>query len=123
MCSFGSCQTRFELLSQFRKVRNVFECFVTQVQTRWPNTKCVWPMKINVIYTVYLLKKIETSKANISAMKNFPRHTTERTLLGLASYFRRFMKDFAQITGPLINRHTSRRRMRKEKTKSQLKYL
>ena len=33
MCSFGSCQTRFEFLSQFRKVRNAFECFVTQVQT------------------------------------------------------------------------------------------
>ena len=48
MCSFGSCQTRFELLSQFRKV----ECFVTQVQTRLPKTKCVWPMKINVICTV-----------------------------------------------------------------------
>ena len=52
MCSFGSCQTRFEFLSQFRKVRNVFECFVTQVQTRLPKTKCVWPMKINVICTV-----------------------------------------------------------------------
>ena len=24
MCSFGSCQTRFEFLSQFRKVRNAF---------------------------------------------------------------------------------------------------
>ena len=37
MCSFGSCQTRFEFLSQFRKVRNAFECFVTAVakkQTR-----------------------------------------------------------------------------------------
>ena len=52
MCSFGSCQTRFEFLSQFRKVRNAFECFVTQVQTRLPKTKCVWPMKINVIGTV-----------------------------------------------------------------------
>ena len=52
MCSFGSCQTRFEFLSQFRKVRNVFECFVAQVQTRLPKTKCVWPMKINVICTV-----------------------------------------------------------------------
>ena len=37
MCSFGSCQTRFEFLSQFRKVRNVFECLATQVQTRLPN--------------------------------------------------------------------------------------
>ena len=35
MCSFGSCQTRFEFLSQFRKVRNAFECFVTQVQTQF----------------------------------------------------------------------------------------
>ena len=52
MCSFASCQTRFEFLSQFRKVRNAFECFVTQVQTRLSKTKCVWPMKINVICTV-----------------------------------------------------------------------
>ena len=52
MCSFGSCQTRFEFLSQFRKVRNAFECFITQVQTRLPKTKRVWPMKINVICTV-----------------------------------------------------------------------
>ena len=48
------CQTRFEFLSQFRKVRNAFECFVTQVQTRLPKTKCIWPMKINVICTVLL---------------------------------------------------------------------
>ena len=32
MCSFGSCKMRFEFLSQFRKVRNAFECFVSQVQ-------------------------------------------------------------------------------------------
>ena len=54
MCSFGSCKTRFEFLSQFRKVRNAFECFVTQVQMRLPKTKRVWPMKINVIGTVYI---------------------------------------------------------------------
>ena len=53
MCSFGSCQTRFEFLGQFRKVRNAFECFVTQVQTHLPKTKRVWPMKINVICTVF----------------------------------------------------------------------
>ena len=61
MCSFGSCKTRFEFVSQFRKVRNALECFVTQVQTRLPKTKHVWPMKINVICTVstrkYRLKK------------------------------------------------------------------
>ena len=53
MCSFGSCQTRFEFLSQFRKVRNAFECFVAQVQTQLPKTKRVWPMKINVICNVH----------------------------------------------------------------------
>ena len=58
MCSFRSCQTRFEFLSQFRKVRNAFECFVTQVQTRLPKTKCVWPMKINVICTVCFLIRL-----------------------------------------------------------------
>ena len=42
---------QFRFLSQFRKVRNAFECFVTQVQTRLPKTKCVWTMKINVICT------------------------------------------------------------------------
>ena len=52
MCSFGSCQMRFEFLSQFRKVRNAFECFVAQVQTHLPKTKRIWPMKINVICTV-----------------------------------------------------------------------
>ena len=52
MCSFGSCQTRFEFLSQFRKVQNAFECFVTQVQTHLPKTKRAWPIKINVICTV-----------------------------------------------------------------------
>ena len=49
MCSFGSCQMLFEILSQFRKVRNAFDCFVTQVQTHLPKTKRVWPMKINMI--------------------------------------------------------------------------
>ena len=39
MFSFRSCQTRFEFLSQFRKVRNAFECFVTQVQTHLPKNQ------------------------------------------------------------------------------------
>ena len=58
MCNFGSCKTRFEFLIKFRKVRNAFECFVTQVQTRLPKSKCVWPMKINVICTVIYIDVI-----------------------------------------------------------------
>ena len=74
MCSFGSCQTRFEFLSQFRKVRNAFECFVTQVQTHLPKTKRVWPMKINVICTVGLDKhKLgQIMTCLISVLVNFP---------------------------------------------------
>ena len=77
MCNFGSCQTRFEFLSQFRKVRNAFECFVTQVQTHLPKTKRVWPMKINVICTVYIymylyvinLPKMDTYAGLVSVTK------------------------------------------------------
>ena len=47
-----SVHAKREFLSQFRKVRNAFECFVAQVQTQLPKTKRVWPMKINVICTV-----------------------------------------------------------------------
>ena len=67
MCSFGSCQTRFELFSQFRKVRNAFECFVTQVETHLPKTKRVWPMKINVICTV-----ADTGERQIRLVGSFP---------------------------------------------------
>ena len=70
MCSFGSCQTRFEFLSQFRKVRNAFECFVTQVQTHLPKTKRVWPMKINVICTVVFGNSL-TKRNKISSFSYF----------------------------------------------------
>ena len=73
MCSFGSCQTRFEFLSQFRKVRNAFECFETQVQTHLPKTERVWPMKINVICTVVQWTKIHVfSKHKISKLCIIP---------------------------------------------------
>ena len=70
MCSFGSCQTRLEFLSQFRKVRNAFECFVTQVQTHLPKTKCVWPMKINVICTVVVVSVVERNLSSFLMVKH-----------------------------------------------------
>ena len=81
MCSFGSCKTRFELLSQFRKVRNAFECFITQVQTHLPKTKRVWPMKINVICTVRVAELCESIKLITVAGK----HTHQYVVLGCDS--------------------------------------
>ena len=71
MCSFGSYQVRFEFLSQFRKVRNAFECFVfflTQVQTQLPKTKRVWPMKINLSCTVDLPSGTKSKMEVITAL-------------------------------------------------------
>ena len=77
MCSFGSCQTRFEFLSQFRKVRNALECFVAQVQTHLPKTKRAWPMKINVICTVYvhLFTENTIGSVNNQGIKKYVRMT------------------------------------------------
>ena len=44
----------FRILKPIQKSSKREKCFITQVQTRLPKTKCVWPMKINVICTVAL---------------------------------------------------------------------
>ena len=87
MCSFDSYKTRFEFLSQFRKVRNVFECFVTQVQTRLLKTKRVWPMQINVICTVQLtitafIRKLKQIQVTITAfIRKLKRYNSSHCVL------------------------------------------
>ena len=47
---------------------------------------------------------IHTDQTKIQAVKEFPRPSTEkavRQFMGLSSYFRRFIKGFAQIAGPI----------------------
>ena len=67
------CQTHFEFLSQFRKVRNAFECFVAQVQTHLPKTKRVWPMNINVICIVLIIMQMQSEVLREFAMIETPR--------------------------------------------------
>ena len=92
MCSFGSCQTSFEFLSQFRKVRNAFECFVTQVQTLLPKTKRVWPMKINMICTVlFILWRMQI------------RYFISRNILNMRKFCRKFFMSTSSLIRDIIH--------------------
>jgi hypothetical protein len=56
---------------------------------------------------------IEADDSKIQAVKDFPRPTSEKNVrqcLGLASYLRRFVKDFASIAAPLHNVLTGTKR-------------
>ena len=47
---------------------------------------------------------IQTDQSKICAVENFPRPTTEKTVrqfMDLASYFRRYIRSFVQIAGPI----------------------
>jgi len=67
---------------------------------------------------------IQTDQSKIRDVENFPRPATEkavRSFMGLASYFRRYIRGFAQIAGPISDfLATGTRKKQKQKNNKEL---
>ena len=66
-------------------------------------SKCQW-VRTEVKYLGHLIDEngIRPDPAKCQAVESFPLPTDVRAFLGLASYYRRFIKDFADIAKPLM---------------------
>ena len=69
--------------------------------------KCAWKVqKVNFLGVVMGERKIEMEEDKVAGMLNWPVPKMVRDVrkfLGLANYYRRFVKDFAKIARPLNN--------------------
>ena len=69
--------------------------------------KCAWKVqKVNFLGVVMGQGKIEMEEDKVAGVLNWPAPKTVRDVrkfLGLANYYRRFVKDFAKIAQPLNN--------------------
>ena len=69
--------------------------------------KCAWKVqKVNFLGVVIGHGKIEMKEDKVMRVLNWPTPTTVRDVkkfLGLANYYRRFVKDFAKLARPLNN--------------------
>jgi len=69
--------------------------------------KCAWKVqKVNFLGVVIGQGKIEIEEDKVAGVLNWPTSKTVRDVrkfLGLANYYRRFVKDFAKLARPLNN--------------------
>ena len=73
--------------------------------------KCAWKVqKVNFLGVVMDQGKIEMEEDKVAGVLNWPTPKTVRDVrkfLGLANYYRRFVKDFAKLARPFLHKSTS----------------
>jgi len=86
--------------------------------------KCAWKVqKVNFLGVVMGQRKIEMEKDKVAGVLNWPTPKTVRDVrkfLGLANYYRRFVKDFAKLAKPLndLTRKKEKWKWRNEQQKA-----
>ena len=87
-----------------RRLQQVFQSY-REANLKINPTKCAFfQMKVQFTGHVISKKELEANPVKVRAVQNFPviqNHTDVKSFLGLCSYYRRYIKNFAMIAQPL----------------------